>query len=86
MERLNDKVLNETIKAYNEFIEQADKPDNEDAYNPILDRITLILLEELKEYRKTGLTPEQIYQMDEEYAKLAKKLGEVKKFAEGVIK
>ena len=86
MGRLNDNVLNEAIKAYKEFLENADIPGNEDSYNPILDRITLILLEELKEYRKTGLTPEQIYQMDDEYTKLAKKLGEVKKFAEGVIK
>ena len=86
MERLNDKVLNEAIKAYNEFIEQADKPGNEDAYNPILDRITVILLEELREYRKTGLTPKQIFKMDEEYTRLAKKRGDVKKLVEGGFK
>ena len=86
MERLNDKVLNEAIKAYNEFIENADKPGNEDTYNPILDRITLILLVELQEYRKTGLTPKRIYQMDEEYTRLAKKLGDIKRFVDGDLK
>ena len=36
------------------------------------------IMEELLEYRKTGLTPEQIIEMDEEYRKLAKELGECK--------
>ena len=86
MGRLNDKVLNEAIKAYNDFIEHADKAGNEDFYNPVLDGITVAFLKELREYRKTGLTPGQIYQMDEEYTRLAKKFGDVKKLVEGGFK
>lgn len=36
-------------------------------------------LKKLKEYEDTGLTPEQILAMDEEYRKMAKELGEHKK-------
>ena len=35
--------------------------------------------ERLAEYEDTGLTPEQILAMDEEYRKMAKELGEHKK-------
>ena len=86
MLRLDDSTLNETIDAYNSFIAEASNEVHEDIYNPILDGITITFLEELREYRKTGLTPEQTYQMDEEYAKLAKKLGDVKKLVEGEFK
>lgn len=34
--------------------------------------------ERLAEYEDTGLTPEQILAMDEEYSKMAKELGECK--------
>ena len=86
MLRLDDSTLNETIDAYNSFIAEASNEVHEDVYNPVLDGITVAFLKELREYRKTGLTPEQIYQMDEEYTKLAKKLGDVKRFAEGGCK
>lgn len=35
-------------------------------------------IERLAEYEDTGLTPEQILAMDEEYTKMAKELGEYK--------
>lgn len=41
-------------------------------------------IERLAEYEDTGLTPEQILAMDEEYTKLAKELGECKKKLENV--
>lgn len=41
-------------------------------------------LKKLKEYEDTGLTPEQILAMDEEYTKLAKELGEYKKKLENI--
>lgn len=40
--------------------------------------------ERLAEYEDTGLTPEQILAMDEEYAKMAKELGEHKQKIENV--
>ena len=42
--------------------------------------------ERLAEYEDTGLTPEQILAMDEEYAKMAKELGEHKKKLENIEK
>lgn len=42
--------------------------------------------ERLAEYEDTGLTPEQILAMDEEYAKMAKELGESKKKLENIEK
>lgn len=38
----------------------------------------------LAAYEDTGLTPEQILAMDEEYAKMAKKLGEYKQKIENI--
>ena len=35
-------------------------------------------IKELQEYRATGLTPDQIREMDKEYLELAKKLNEEK--------
>lgn len=40
--------------------------------------------ERLAEYEDTGLTPEQILAMDEEYGKMAKELGEHKQKIENV--
>ena len=40
--------------------------------------------EHLAEYEDTGLTPEQILAMDEEYSKLSKELGEHKKKLENI--
>lgn len=42
--------------------------------------------ERLAEYEDTGLTPEQILSMDEEYTKMAKELGEYKKKQENIEK
>lgn len=39
-------------------------------------------IERLAEYEDTGLTPEQIIAMDEEYTKMAKELGEYKRLEE----
>lgn len=41
-------------------------------------------IERLAVYEDTGLTPEQILAMDEEYTKMAKELGEHKKKLENV--
>lgn len=41
-------------------------------------------IERLAEYEDTGLTPEQILAMDEEYRKMAKELGECKRKLENV--
>ena len=40
----------------------------------------------LADYEDTGLTPEQILAMDEEYAKMEKELGEYKKKLENIEK
>ena len=40
--------------------------------------------ERLAEYEDTGLTPEQILAIDEEYRKMAKELGEHKKKLENI--
>ena len=40
--------------------------------------------ERLEEYEDTGLTPEQILAMDEEYTKMAKELGGYKKKLENI--
>ena len=40
--------------------------------------------ERLAEYGDTGLTPEQILAIDEEYRKMAKELGEYKKKLENI--
>ena len=40
--------------------------------------------ERLAEYEDTGLTPEQIIAIDEEYRKMAKELGEHKKKLENI--
>ena len=40
--------------------------------------------ERLAAYEDTGLTPEQILAMDEEYTKMAKELGEYKKKLENI--
>ena len=40
--------------------------------------------ERLAEYEDTGLTPEQILAMDEEYTKMAKELGEHKQKLENI--
>lgn len=42
--------------------------------------------ERLKKYEDTGLTPEQILAMDDEYTKMAKELGKYKKIAEDDLK
>ena len=42
--------------------------------------------ERLAEYEDTGLTPEQILAMDEEYTKMEKELGEHKKKMENIEK
>ena len=43
-------------------------------------------MEELQKYRELGVTPEQVRQIDENYAELAKELAQVKKeSAQGVI-
>ena len=41
-------------------------------------------IERLAAYEDTGLTPEQILAMDEEYTKMAKELGEHKKKLENI--
>ena len=41
-------------------------------------------IERLAEYENTGLKPEQILAMDEEYKKMAKELGECKRKLENV--
>lgn len=43
-----------------------------------------MICERLAAYEDTGLTPEQILAMDEEYTKLAKELGECKRKLENV--
>lgn len=43
-------------------------------------------IERLAEYEDTGLTPEQIIAMDEEYTKMAKELGKHKKKLENIEK
>ena len=45
---------------------------------------TTMVCERLAAYEDTGLTPEQILAMDEEYTKLAKELGEYKQKLENV--
>lgn len=40
--------------------------------------------ERLADYEDTGLTPQQILAMDEEYKKMSKELGEYKKILENV--
>ena len=40
------------------------------------------VISKLREYEDTGLTPEQIYAMDEEYSELAAELGKYKKLEE----
>ena len=84
MERLSNETLDNAIEVYKTCIEDAVEDDDDCAYNPILDKATVNFLEELKAYRKTGLTPEQIFAMDEEYKKMAKELGEYKKILENV--
>jgi len=47
---------------------------------------TVLEMEELQKYRELGVTPEQVRQIDENYAELAKELAQVKKeSAQGVI-
>ena len=82
MSRLPDETLENAISVYKTCIENAAEYDDDCEYNPILDRATVKLLEELKEYRKTGLTPEQIYEMDKMYAEQATELGKYKKLEE----
>lgn len=41
-------------------------------------------LHRLADYEDTGLTPEQILAMDEEYSKMAKELGEYKQKIENI--
>lgn len=51
MERLTNETLDNAINTYKTVIEACDNIDDED-YCPILDKVTVELLEELKEYRK----------------------------------
>lgn len=47
---------------------------------------TVMELEELQKYRELGVTPEQVRQIDENYAELAKELAQAKKeSAEGIV-
>ena len=83
MSRLPDETLENAISVYKTCVENAVEYDDDCEYNPILDRATVELLEELKEYRKTGLTPDQIYEMDKMYAEQAAELGKYKYTKEG---
>lgn len=84
MERLPNEILDNAINVYKTCIENAVEYDDDCAYNPILDKAAVNFLEELKAYRKTGLTPEQIVSIDEEYKKMSKELGEYKQKLENV--
>jgi hypothetical protein len=79
MKKLPNETLDNAINVYKTCIENAVEYDDDCEYNPILDSATVNFLEELKAYRKTGLTPEQIFAMDEECKKLAKEVGDHKK-------
>lgn len=47
---------------------------------------TVLEMEELQKYRELGVTPEQVRQIDESYAELAKELAQAKKeSAEGIV-
>ena len=83
MGRLPDETLENAISVYKTCIENAVEYDDDCEYNPILDRATVKLLEELKEYRKTGLTPGQIHEMDRCYSELSIELGKYKYPKEG---
>ncbi|MCI8771042.1 MAG: hypothetical protein HFH73_07815 [Lachnospiraceae bacterium] len=51
-----------------------------------VENYTLTEMEELQKYRELGVTPEQVRQIDENYAELAKELAQVKKeSANGIV-
>ena len=68
-----------TVKLFDKTVGNfCDKVCEEFQYNCPFDKLG----RKLKAYEDTGLTPEQILAMDEEYTKLAKELGEYKRLEE----
>lgn len=59
MERLPNETLKNAIGVYKTAVEACKNIDVED-YNPTLDKVTIKFLEELQQYRATGLTPTMI--------------------------
>lgn len=59
MERLPNETLKNAIGVYKTTVEACKNIDGE-YYNPTLDKVTIKFLEELQQYRATGLTPTMI--------------------------
>lgn len=77
IEQLEDKV-----KEYDERIERRKGANFFDE----TERIIAADIKELQEYRATGLTPDQIREMDKEYSELARQLNEEKKITSNLRK
>ena len=72
MERLPDGVLENAIGCY-ETMQQI-----EDGSVDVLQQVTLRLLKELKEYKDTNLTPEQLLEIDKMYAEKCREVVELR--------
>lgn len=71
MERLDNDVLNNAINATEAF----------GGFDNAYEQVKYEFLKELRRYRDTGLTPEQIREIDKLYAEKCRELAEVKQQA-----
>ena len=72
MERLENSILNKMILAMQTVKELCGEFDS------VMEEMQLEFLKELKQYRDTGLTPEQIREIDRLYAEKCRELAEVR--------